>query len=336
MISPLFKSNLLTQPSISVVIPVYNGAHWLPSLIPALLAQSVASACEFIFIDSGSGDNSVEIIQQFPVKLLVIPQHEFDHGGTRNLGVSEARGKYVVMTVQDALPADDMWIEKLMQGFVNEHVAGVCGIQIVPWREDYNPVSWYRPVSAGETVVYGFENIEEFNELPAPEKSRICSWDNVTAIYKRSVLLEIPFRKISFGEDAAWALDCLRGGYQVAYLPDAKVYHYHHETPGYAFRRYFSVMYVKYKLFGFRYSIPDFGTSEKLKLVYRLIKNNRIGWFAKWKWYKYNHMLKTQFKAALTLFNEQLRLGDFALDMTYERTCKTAPLAPSPAINEKA
>lgn len=321
---------------ISVVVPVFNGAHWLPEMIPALLAQSLSSKCEFIFIDSGSEDRSVEIIKNFPVKLVVIPQQEFDHGGTRNLGVKEAKGKYVVMTVQDALPADDLWIEKLMKGFVNESVAGVCGSQIVPWKEEFNPVSWYRPVNSGETVVYGFENIEEFDQLPARDRARICGWDNVTAIYKREVLLEIPFRKISFGEDAAWALDCLRQGYQITYLPDAKVYHYHHETPGYAFRRYFSVMYIKYKLFGFRYPDPVFGTTEKLKLVYRLIRNNRVGWFAKWKWYKYNSMLKRQFRTALSFFNEELRKGEHALDAAYNKTCKTAPLAPSPVINEKA
>src|SRR5690606_15579188 len=142
----------LNYPLISVVIPVYNGAFWLRDLIPALLDQSIASQCEFIFIDSGSQDESVTIISSYPVRLLYVEPADFNHGETRNFGVQQAGGEYVVMTVQDAMPAGKYWLENLLKGFVNPEVAGVCGIQVVPEGENTNPLAWYKPVSPGELV----------------------------------------------------------------------------------------------------------------------------------------------------------------------------------------
>lgn len=39
-----------------------------------------------------------------------IQPSEFDHGATRNLGISLSRGEYVALTVQDAVPLDGRWL----------------------------------------------------------------------------------------------------------------------------------------------------------------------------------------------------------------------------------
>ncbi len=91
-------------PLISVIIPVKNGDVWLRKLIPAILNQSLASKTEIILIDSGSTDQTKSVVRRYPVRMICIEPEEFNHGTTRNLGVKESKGKYVVMTVQDAKP----------------------------------------------------------------------------------------------------------------------------------------------------------------------------------------------------------------------------------------
>src|SRR6185503_1987399 len=98
---------------ISIVIPVKNGDHWLEALFEKLVTQTLYPQAEIIVLDSGSTDRSLEIIARYPVKLINIPPKEFNHGETRNVGVRAARGKYVVMTVQDALPFSNDWLQHL-------------------------------------------------------------------------------------------------------------------------------------------------------------------------------------------------------------------------------
>ena len=72
---------------VSVVIPTYNGRADLERLLPMLFAQRVEFPFEVICIDSSSTDGTWEILNEYEVKRYRIPQGEFNHGGTRNLGI---------------------------------------------------------------------------------------------------------------------------------------------------------------------------------------------------------------------------------------------------------
>jgi hypothetical protein len=69
-------------------------------------------------------------------------------------------------------------------------------------------------------------------------------------MYRRDILLQIPFRQVSFAEDALWAKDTLQHGVSIVYNACARVKHYHHETVDYTFQRSLSVHYNFYKFFG--------------------------------------------------------------------------------------
>ncbi len=58
----------MTEPLISIIIPVKNGAFWLNELLPALQKQTLFHRTEMILIDSGSTDDTVSIIRQHPAK----------------------------------------------------------------------------------------------------------------------------------------------------------------------------------------------------------------------------------------------------------------------------
>jgi rhamnosyltransferase len=139
---------------ISVVIPVKNGDSWLRETIPAILDQELDGAIEIIAIDSGSTDDTLSVLSKYPVTVVSIEPEEFNHGLTRNIGANLAKGKYLVMTVQDAKPSSRFWLQQLMDGFLDDTVAGVCGQQIVPHHFDKNPVEWYRPVSTRVKTKY--------------------------------------------------------------------------------------------------------------------------------------------------------------------------------------
>ena len=316
----------MPYPVVSVVIPVKNEALKISACLDGILSQTVPVK-EIIVIDSGSVDGTQDIVRSYNKTILVeIPAAEFNHGTTRNLGVSRATGEFVLMTVGDARAYNKHWIEELLNGFVDEAVAGVCGQQIVPHEKDKNPVEWFRPISVPQIKRYQFPTPMEFDQLSPAEKMAACGWDDVTALYRKSALLEIPFQEITYGEDSLWAKEALINGYAIVYNYKAKVYHYHLENESFTFKRAFTTMYFRYKQFGYLYDKPVLLLQNKLSILKTIVVAEKVNLFSVIKWYKYN---TGNFKAGLksyNLFMKYLKQGDTSLDTAHEQYCGKPPV----------
>ncbi len=257
----------MTEPLISVVIPVKNERAAVRACIEGIRWQSLADSLEIIFIDSGSTDGTLEILAKYPVTVHRIPPSEFNHGETRNLGVRLARGQFVALTVGDARAVDDRWLERMLKHFEDPQVAGVCGQQVVPHEPDKNPLQWFRPYSQPVPKKIQFAAPDEFKQLAPAEQVALCGWDDVTAMYRRADLLAIPFQRVNFSEDGIWAKDALSQGRALVYDYSAKVYHYHHETFRFRFRRIYTIKYQLHRHFDF-VRTPDWLVPQLARHVY--------------------------------------------------------------------
>ncbi|WP_369013317.1 glycosyltransferase family 2 protein [Flavobacterium anhuiense] len=82
---------------VSVVIPVYNAKNYLHDCIKSLLSQTFVD-CEFIFVNDGSTDNSLEIIQKYQeddIRIKLINQENKGIAEARNAGIEIASGEYI-------------------------------------------------------------------------------------------------------------------------------------------------------------------------------------------------------------------------------------------------
>ena len=165
--------------------------------------------------------------------------------------INFAQGEFVVMTTQDATPADEKWLETMLQHFDNPEVAGVCGQQIVAHDADKNPISWFRPMSEAKPVTYQFKDTEKFTNLTGKEQHAYCYWDDVNAMYRKSIKLKVPFKRLMFSEDTLWAKDALSAGYAIVYDYRARVYHYHHQPFNFTFKRSYVILYSNYKFYNY-------------------------------------------------------------------------------------
>src|SRR5215207_9069768 len=100
---------------VTVAIPVRNGGPLLREVLAAVRAQRLERPVELLVADSGSTDGSAELARSFGATVLGVER--FSHGGTRNLLAERARGEYVAFLTQDAVPADERWLAKLLAGF---------------------------------------------------------------------------------------------------------------------------------------------------------------------------------------------------------------------------
>jgi len=220
---------------ISIIIPTYNAQNYLPKLLDKLQTQTIKEY-ELIIIDSSSKDNTVEIAKEFTDNVIVIPQNEFDHGGTRAKAGQIAKGEILVYLTQDALPFDNKTIENIIKVFEDEKVGAAYG----------------RQLSYEDTNLFG-KHLREFNYRETSyvrDKSDIKQFGLKTAFlsdsfaaYRKSALESIGWFEdnLILGEDTYAGAKMILSDYTLAYVSEAKVYHSHSYTVWQEFKRYFDI-----------------------------------------------------------------------------------------------
>ena len=88
----------------SIIIPVYNVEKYIGKCMDTVMHQSFDDY-EVIVVNDETPDNSMAIVQQyvdaFPGKIHVIHQKNTRQGGSRNRGVREAKGEYILFVDSD-------------------------------------------------------------------------------------------------------------------------------------------------------------------------------------------------------------------------------------------
>ena len=95
------------NPVVSIIVPVYNVEKYLRECINSVLKQSFVD-WELVLVDDGSTDYSAEICKEYSVSDSRIRFFHKENTGvcdTRNLGIDEAKGKYIIF-----LDSDDYWV----------------------------------------------------------------------------------------------------------------------------------------------------------------------------------------------------------------------------------
>ncbi|VDA63350.1 hypothetical protein BANRA_01648 [Klebsiella pneumoniae] len=91
-------------------------------------------------VDSGSTDGTVELASEAGFKVMKIRSEDFNHGGTRNLAVSEYLNEFdiAIFLTQDAIP-EKGFIEEIIRSFNDPLVVCAYGRQLP--HEDANPIA---------------------------------------------------------------------------------------------------------------------------------------------------------------------------------------------------
>ena len=97
LLDPVIKKDY----KFSIIIPNYNNSKWLEKCLGSVLGQTYKNY-EIIFIDDMSTDNSLEIASRMLKghKVLKVPYKKYN-GGTRNIGILEATGDYILCIDSD-------------------------------------------------------------------------------------------------------------------------------------------------------------------------------------------------------------------------------------------
>ncbi len=218
---------------VSIIILAKNGGKTIRPLLEELHGQKMFGRAEVIVIDSGSTDDTLAVVSEYPVALTRIPPEEFGHGRTRNLGARLARGEFLVYLPQDATPVGPDWLGALLLPFENPGVAGVYSRQVP--RPD---------ASAMEScfLLSTYAQRFEIRKLMRREDASLsaCFFSTVGGAIRASLWREYPFREnVIMSEDQAWSKDVMLAGHSIAYQPAAELLHSHQYGVIDIFRRNF-------------------------------------------------------------------------------------------------
>ncbi len=223
--------------SVGVVVPTYKGRRHLSRCLGPLLESPLRP--RILVVDSSSGDGTVEEAERLGAETLVVPRHEFNHGGTRELARRRLGTDIVVMVTQDAYAEDEQTLGRLVSPLVAGDAAVAYGRQVP------------RP-GAGtfETFLRTFNYPPQSNIRALADAPRygaglfFCS--NAFAAWRQHALDEIGgFRTTLSHEDAIAAALLLKAGHRIAYVAEAVVEHSHPYSLIGDFRRYFDAGYAR-------------------------------------------------------------------------------------------
>jgi rhamnosyltransferase len=219
---------------ISLIIPTYNAAEYLPALLEKLQTQT----CHFelIIIDSSSEDHTLDIARKYTQHIHIIPQNRFDHGGTRTQAAKTATGDIIVFLTQDALPYDNNSIEQIVKVFQNPNIGAAYGRQL-PYAHTSLFGKHLREFNYGDTsYIRTVQDKERYG-------IKTAFLSDSFAAYRKDALEQIDWFKngLIVGEDSYAGAKILLAHYAIAYVAEAKVYHSHTYSCIEEFKRYFDI-----------------------------------------------------------------------------------------------
>lgn len=187
----------MRAPLLSIIVPVYNTAPYLPACLDSLAASTCFEECEVLAVDDGSTDNSREILREYAE---IYPNlHFLDHGeapwnrgvsATRNRGISAAAGEYLTFLDSDDAVEPDYLAQLLAAA--RERRCDILYGGYSRWDGVQPPHPILRPVLDGTALMTGREFL--CRRLDANDRGNYACF----ALYRRAFLEE---HSLSFDTD---------------------------------------------------------------------------------------------------------------------------------------
>lgn len=183
---------------VSVIIPAYNVEKYVDRCLKSVLQQNFEKI-EVIVINDGSTDKTLERVEKYLIidsRIKIINQENKGLSPTRNIGLKNSRGKYIIH-----LDSDD-WIE---DGYLQDMYNFMEKYNLDVAISDY----WEEVIDLGKKEYKSIEiekeiiSSEEFRELFYKKKINNSLWNKMI---RRDILIQneiYSYEDVTIGEDLA-------------------------------------------------------------------------------------------------------------------------------------
>lgn len=202
-------NEMSVMPLVSIVVPVFNAARWLPGTLESFDRQNYPHS-EWILVDDGSTDASFSIVENWQPKhgaTKVVRKKNGGASSARNVGLREASGDYVIFWDSDDTQSPDM-LEKMVASVQQGADIAICAIRRVGIDGRTKDLFTCEPqIVDSETAIRRWFD-------------RGLSSGPCTKLIDRSLLLEhsIEFIEGEINEDVIWTAEILLAAKRIALL----------------------------------------------------------------------------------------------------------------------
>lgn len=212
------KEFLLKNPDmkVSVIIPAYNEEVTVVQTLKSLLKTTYPNA-EFIFVDDGSKDRTIELVKEHFGHLPNIKIFDKPNGGKAsalNFGISKSDAGFVVCIDADTQLKTDA-ITELMRYFYDEEIAAVAGTVKVGNKNNLI-TNWQsiEYITAQNMDRRAFDILNTITVVPG-----------AIGAFRKDVIMEVGgFTTDTLAEDCDLTMRILRAGYAVRNCDSAIAY----------------------------------------------------------------------------------------------------------------
>ncbi len=225
------------KPLVSIILPTFNRAHFLPDAFEAIKEQSF-SDWELIIVDDGSKDNTKEIVDKFKreisQKVIYLYQENKGPAAARNKGLEYARGKYIAFC-----DSDDIWLSHHLEKCVDaleknsdiDWVFGACRLVEYPSGKIINPNHFYNldgnPRKILKLKTISRNGLFVFTDQESVIKSALSgefSAGPQHSLIRHKLFADHKFdERFRIGEDQLLVLRSLKEGYRFSFFKEVHV-----------------------------------------------------------------------------------------------------------------
>lgn len=213
-------------PLLSIIIPHYNGAHFLPPCFKALRAQTYPRL-EVILVDNGSTDESVTLTRRdFPEVRVIELGQNLGFAGAVNRGIGQATGQVIVLLNNDTEAAPG-WAQALVNALQFHPEAGIVASKMLLF--DRRDTLHSAGDGFGDNGIPMNRGVWQKDEGQFDRDTYIFGGCGGAVAYRREMLDDIGL----FDEDLFMYLEDVDlnwraqlAGYRAVFAPDAVVYHH--------------------------------------------------------------------------------------------------------------
>lgn len=207
----------MSVPAVSVIIPVFNVEKHIGTCVESVLHQTF-SDFELVLVDDGSTDNSGRIIDGYTeIDSRVLAFHKNNSGAsaTRNYGLSQARGRWIVF-----VDSDDYVGEKYLEDLINNAESDCLVIQGLTKVSDgdiLGDLQFRDDLYEGKDIIKLFDS-KDFFDRGFP----------VSKVFDKNVInaYDIKFNaNIHYSEDLIFTLEYVRYARKVITMSGSNYYY---------------------------------------------------------------------------------------------------------------
>jgi len=230
------------MPRVSVIIPNWNGARFLPTCLSSLARQTYHDF-EIIVVDNASTDDSRELLaREFPnVRVLPLDRNRF-FAGAVNAGIRATQSEIIVLLNNDT-EAEPNWLKELLRALDANPNAGMAAtkLRLFDQREKLHSAGdFYRADGIpGNRGVWEIDRGQYDDPNAEPRLFGVCGG---ACAYRRAMLDVIGLfdEDLKFNcEDVDLNWRARLAGYECVFAPRAIVYHMLSASGGGAFASYY-------------------------------------------------------------------------------------------------